>query len=918
MTQKLTLFMGRTLYEQQTDHYDDEVLERLVHLDTAGAYAGRDAFLVMDRSRPELDGGPLAVEPIVSSVKAIVAPGSPLETGDVPATLVDAEWGGDVLMAVSARSIWRREDDGTWAEVYTEANDDKGDFRRIAYGSGTWMAIHARNGSSHPARVQRSTDDGDNWSVTALDHATNRMDPYSLAYYDGVWTVGGRFLFANEADGIAGTASSDDGGSSWVYEGAGDSHGLYPDLAVPGGDLPVWVTVDYLPPLGGRRADLYVSFDGKDWGLYWNPPPGGAVFDPGNGVRAYEYAWRVLNLQNGTFAVIHKGGRVSVGAMTPTPPGFLAAPFFGSALQQYTSLIESGGETVIHDAAYDMVGKAAIVTGQYTRDGGDTEPRVWSSTDGCKTWKRLLEVEAALATPATVVTVDGEGNAWYFNADTLVNAGSRVGLGSGSYNIYAISYINTPAGRLVYDLTRVTVTGDDGSTIKFRASGKDSIATDNTWADPYTIDQLRFDVYIQLVADAVGDEGIVPENTIRYAFTEPFPDAADGDDGLADLTRTIDELPLGRQVVSRGLPTTSVLERSLTALHNGRMWGMAHQDESKWHVEDDGISPEIANQANRFVLCYSETGWANLMSDQNFIPIQPTQSQNFTGLVSTPFGLLVMFDNEIHVVTGDPAFDNVTVELFTNLAGNDKGSKPCKVGGTPFVIWTGKIWALTGDGAQEVSVGQWLPDDPFVQIVPEPQTRSLLALTANNRVFRYAIDKQFWLTDTVCTFSGDDIELMLPNCVCVTGDNTRFVTATGAVFTTRRDLDQPPDPPYVAWNEMDFGSPEKRKAFHLLKATFQGEVADLIYDRDNPGFDPDAVPKMFYFTNNSIDGEALPILRYPSTLEARFTSVLAWRTKVGMAKSDTVSVHLRLVGMQMLDVLRLPVRFIFSAGGELR
>src|SRR5690606_2231246 len=163
-------------------------------------------------------------------------------------------------------------------------------------------------------------------------------------------------------------------------------------------------------------------------------------------------------------------------------------------------------------------------------------------------------------------------------------------------------------------------------------------------------------------------------------------------------------------------------------------------------------------------------------------------------------GLLVMFDNELHVVTGDPAFDNVTVELFTNLAGNDEGVKHCKVGGTPFVVWTGKIWALTGEGAQEVSVGQWLPDDPFVQIVPEPQSRSLLALTQNNKVFRYVLDKQFWLTDTVCTFLNDDIELMLPNCVFETGDNTRFVTDDGRVFTTRRDLEETPDPPYVAWN----------------------------------------------------------------------------------------------------------------------
>src|SRR5690606_32870410 len=217
-----------------------------------------------------------------------------------------------------------------------------------------------------------------------------------------------------ELDGIAGTASSDDGGSSWVYEGQGDSHGSFRDIAPPRGvtNLDVWAAVDYLPPLGSRRADLYVSYDGADWGLYWNPPPGGAVFDPGNGVRAYDFALRVLTIEDSKFAIIHQGGRVSIGRMVPSVLTEFVS--FGTTLEQYTNLIEGGDTTTIYDAAYDTAGQVVIVTGEFARDGGDVEPRVWSSTDGCKTWKRLLEVEAALVTPATVVTVDDEGNAWYF------------------------------------------------------------------------------------------------------------------------------------------------------------------------------------------------------------------------------------------------------------------------------------------------------------------------------------------------------------------------------------------------------------------------------------------------------------------------------------------------------------------------
>lgn len=942
---KLRLFRGRAIYDQQLYPHDKKWLDTgpvgpLVHLEGAGAYADRNAYLVFDRERRPM-------EPIVSQVEATGNPGSPPETNTTPATFVDVSFGAGTMMAVSNRSIWRRQSDGNWEQVYEETDSDRGNFRRIAYGGGAWLAPQARTVSTggHPFTVMRSADDGDNW--TQIDPysggsplpAAFRLNPFSLAYAAGVWVIGGRALWANEADGNSGVVKSQDGGVTWIGgEALDQTRGRLQDIAVsPSSGF--FATADYVPTM---RADPWVSFNGLAWGPYWRPPgsPGGTA--PGDSHRIYPFAQRIIWLDGGEyeFIVIHQNGRVSKGSLIY--PG-VAWP--GSkVMAQFTSLIEGGGVQVVHDADIDRVTNTIIAVGQFTPTGEPTEPRVWASTDNGASWERLREVEDALTAPATVVAIDANGMAWYYGGTTEVNAGARVGLMSGDYNIYAVSYFNTQAGRFVYDLSRTTITSQDGGFITFTASGKAQILADNPWMTSEMVDDLRFDVYIQRVAEPIGVDAdfITPENTIRYAFTEPFPDGS----GEENIDRQLAALPLGRQLIVGGQATTSVFEKSQTALHNGRVWGMLNQEESLWHVDADSISPELSNQHSRFVLGYTEVNWANLMSDRSFIPLTPTQSHNFTGLISTPTGLLVLFDNEVLLVTGDPAFGNVAVETYLDMGGGDEGAKPTKVGGQPFTVWNGRLWALQAGQLQEIAPDQYLPDDPFVRLAPEPQSLSLLALTRSGAVLRYALDNQFWLTDAVTRWIGpwdgdpgtpiplpDNLIVeLLPNCICESGDNTRFLAASGALWTTR--VDGEPDAPHVLWRSMDFAEPERRKGLYLVKAAFEGQgIWQRVYDRDDGGFDPDAVPRLIFEAANQSNGEAFDADRMSGQTHAdpqpggvlpvaaspvgREVGSLSWRLPLGI-KSRSFDVRLELNGLGYMDSMKLPVRMFHSQGGQVR
>lgn len=935
----LKLYRGKSIHEGRT-RYEDA--SRAVHMDAAGAYLTREKYLVLSRELPHPTDADrtirIPVEPLVGArASATSQAGSPIsnEALDLGSSVVEVEFGGlDTFMAISTRGIHRRNANGSWQTVYEEADAGRLNFRRLRYGNGVWLA--AQGGDDATAgRVLRSTDGGDTWApaddLAGVGRITFMERGPDSSWMLGVW----RRLGPNSSQSTI--YRSVDGGATWSGPRQEAAGAVFAD-AVYFNDRDIFIIQEF-PASGYGLADASVGYTLDNYfAAYWRWVYWGLITR--DSYRTWQLAHRVAKTNDGRMVVVSRNGNVSYTLGRPistSDPAQMASAAFNRV--SGISGLEPDGEVDVRDLAYDPVGEALIAVGGFTPTGEAAQARAWRSTNDGRSWERITDVESAFDAPIVTVAVDSSGNALYMNSTRWAMGGTRRGLEGGEYNVYVVSYFNTHAGKFVYDMHMEPLTTEDGGSISFRAPHKGAIFAANAvqpdgsgWmTDEHRplLDDLRFDVYVQAVREPIGDEDVA--YAIRYAFTEPFPEApADPDVREVSVGRTLDALPLGRNLLSYGLPTTAVFEKRHTALHGGRVWGMAAQDESRW--SKDPASPEVANQAQRFVLSYSEVGWANLMGDRSFIVIQPTQSTRFTGLLSTPSGLLVMFENEIHLVTGDPAFGNVSVELYLDMVGCDPDTHPCKVGGVPFTIWNGKLWVLQAGQAQQIGAEQWLASDPFVRVSPEPQTRSLLALTKSGLVFRYMLDDQFWLTDPV-TRHGDAVVELFTNCACESGDNTRFMLANGELWCTRSDREPtdsspavPPDAPHVLYQDIDFGALDSRSSLYLVKVGLEGPLLQQQFDRGAVDFDADALPALFYLAANEgqaaalqevdpvVTGGRVPYLR----ANLRGSNTVTWRLPLGRTKGSSIDVRLELRGFSYDDVLKLPLQLFFARGGVVR
>jgi hypothetical protein len=930
----LSLFRDVRLYTQAYPSYMS--VSDAVHMDNAGAYISRDAYLVLDRdNRP--------VEPIQTTITATAEPGSPVFALQVSADIgsfADVAYGNGYFIAVTTLGyIYRSNNIGeTWQQV---AHYPGAALRSIDYGNGTFIA------SSNTGYIYRTDSNGDPGSWTQVLVGTAPWETGSVSYGGGDdWFIAGQGANVAQNAGIYKSANK---GVNWYQVSRLRRTGIYTtfedwyvervavDVTRPPSTR-LYAGVGYASdPLSNTAQEVFVDREnnGESFSTASNIMAcNSGFFNQGQVYSGYGFSWTewcgsymcAVNTFNGNIAVSQSLASNCGIAWWSVPVTGLAG--FG------------GLRKVKYNRA---VGSIAVV-------GGVSSPRVWLGSSP-SSLVRNQEIEDAISaaggSSVRSVAFDENGHGVYVGSSGVIaSSGAAPGLQEGTYNLYFVSYFNTKAGRFVHSLQRSQVSFNRlvGNTVTFQAETKRSIRTSNAWLSSLSdadriaiVDSLRFDVYIQYVptaADIPEDELTfsqqTAETTIRYAFTVPYPDSGDWDVNYAPIDRSIGELPIGRQIVSQGAPTTVVFEksrtevgepvRSRTAVHAGRVWGLAAQDEDRW-PQGDGIGFEIANQFNRFVLTYTETGWANLVSDQSFIPIQPTQSANFTGMIGTPSGLMVMFDNEIFLVTGDPAFGNVTVELFLDMIGCDLGSTPGRMGGLVFVVWDGRVWVVQAAQAVDISRTQWRPDDPFVRVTAEPQTRSVLAVTRSGRVLRYFIDDQFWMTDPI---NRADFILgeLLPNCVCEPDDHTRFVQPTGQVWITKTD--GTPDTPHLVYRDMDFGFPDRRTPLYKAKVTFEGPLVGAEFDRDSGDYDSEAVPGMFYeagsssngVTHQSINaqpGGIQPVMGEPGTQRV---ATMSFRMPLRVSRSFTISTRFELRGMTYADVIKAPVRFIFATGGE--
>jgi hypothetical protein len=151
----LQLFRGRTIYDQTLPAYTQ--VELAVHLDNAGAYIDRNAYLVLDRDNR-------AMEPIISTVAAQGASLPPTTVDEIGGVgdFADIDFGTGVFVAVSSLGYIYRSTDGggTWTEELFEVGVN---FRGVAFGNGTWIAV------AEDGLAWRSIDSGDTWTQSNVN-----------------------------------------------------------------------------------------------------------------------------------------------------------------------------------------------------------------------------------------------------------------------------------------------------------------------------------------------------------------------------------------------------------------------------------------------------------------------------------------------------------------------------------------------------------------------------------------------------------------------------------------------------------------------------------------------------------------------------------------------------------------------------
>lgn len=940
----LRLYRGRSLHTSQATYAR---AGEAVHLDGAGAYLSRDEYLVLSR---ELNGNRIPVEPLVgASAGAQPGEGSPLshgEVGEFNGLAREVAFGAGDFMLITDWKIWRYRG-GSWREVYHAADEDHAYlFTRVAFSNGVWLVSRTGPFAGATETFLRSTDGGDSWTEVTPANAPDIRITAIAGGPDALWLAAGY----RKATGTVVVMHSIDGGNTWLGGASRTQvpgHVVDMKCLVANGNPDFHLFTDH----HSSYADTWVHNPLSGYfEVYWYyalRKPGSWPLSPGNGFKLRGPVVAAASSGQVAMASVSASGVMD---LLPFP-----APGLGVGVGRLPGhFTESGGTIHPRDLAWETHAgdpgapsdpRALVAVGHFWEDGAtEPQPRVWRNQSN--SYSRWGDAERAFPSNASVASVanDDQGNFMMVSErGTWVFSGASQGLQGGNYNVYIVSYFNTHAGKFVYDMQTTSISTEDGGFIDFFAPNKAYILDQNPWmvGREDILDDLRFDVYVQRVGEPILGEDVA--YTIRYAFTESFPGTTSDTPSLAvPVNRSISALPLGRQFLTHGEPTTAVFEKRHTALHNGRVWGLASQDEDLW--PNDIASPEIANQHQRFVLSYTEIGWANLISDRSWIVIQPTQSTRFTGLLSTPSGLLVMFENEIHLVTGDPAFGNVSVELYLDMVGHDPprqvdgegnpisppdpGPHPCKVGGVPFVIWNGKIWVLQAGQAQQIGAEQWLRNDPFVRISPEPQTRSLLALTESGSVFRYMLDDQFWLTDPVTRTDTPVLEL-LTNCACETGDNTRFVVAHweegyNALWSTRSD--GAPDAPHVLYRDIDFGALDSRSALYLVKVGVEGPLlTEEEFRRDAPGFNAGRLPTLHFLAANEGDEDILDpsplapvgILPYLRSNDRR-SNTITWRLPLARTRGSSIDVRLELRGFTRDDTLKLPLQLFFASGGVVR
>jgi hypothetical protein len=297
---------------------------------------------------------------------------------------------------------------------------------------------------------------------------------------------------------------------------------------------------------------------------------------------------------------------------------------------------------------------------------------------------------------------------------------------------------------------------------------------------------------------------------------------------------------------------TSGFRNSVMANHQQRTWGVLTADSDRLVElpQSKGFVPsafKTADLSTPLTLMWSRKGWMNVWDFTNWLRISATSSSEITGLVSSPAGLLVFCQHETFLVQGDP--DDASgfgITLLSGVAGHDGGTfPPSRVGGSVFSVTEGRVMGQAlnvpdlnqSARVTELSEPVYDRDDPFVQVVVEPVTETILALTEGSKVYRFDPKLGQWADDAYGAggVSGfmDTIRFLLPNSD-LTG--VRYCAGSGGTITKVTTVNRSPtgfDDVVLTFKNLDMGDRNRLKVFRRIEMfmdnAFPGTIT-LSYD----------------------------------------------------------------------------------------
>lgn len=799
------------------------------HVPGVGAYASIDRFLVQDRDGnvvepqdfasgsdfvpPEVTAGSPPEVGVVGSFDVVSVGYDPLAdrwvaVGGSPGVFQfayrdgDGEWVSPAAVTVAAGQVVRdmARTSTTWIAVgsgglvmrsedgVTWTNDSFGahNFVSVAAdpnGPSVWVAPVV-NAEGFPVYLRESSDHGETWTANSLDgelgglYGTSTVGGVTVSYYRVA--LGLEFIHSEgNLAVLVGTTSHGSGSSFGVWDpGAGEWVQLY--AGQPPG-MGVFLPIAHSPMGGSAENGAYVRMAVDAGGrallalndIGWFSRPD----DPSTPQYPVGFAF---------FIVETGAGSASPGGMSPQP--------------SYSYRGQEGDQGSLDL----MIGDAVFASGRWVVVGRGNRAFSYSDGDG---WVEFQVGEGDYLAAA----VGADGRVFATGVGGVSVAWSPSGQSAyGRYEVVMLVSLMTAAGKLV-----VWVGEQD-----FRVlSPEERAVSAHSFDDELAVDfaeNVTTDVYVRFTPR------VFDEESGRWVINEPTGGFTHAASLAGGESWSVDAPGVGSQVlgISGGVAVAAFRNSdsaNVVAEHNGRVWFQAGGSYA-WRVLM-GVFDFPTLEDERTV-AFSVGGFVNLVELDGWLRFAATQSESLNGILPSPQGLLILFDNEVFSLTGDVALNNLQALLFPDNVGLTAGCKAVLAGGVPISLWRGKLWALQSGVAQDVAAPVWRADDEFVDVVSDPLTRSAVALTVGGSLFALRTDTGFWFELPSVPAGGTERLLGSPSGFRAASEDGAFTRVRGFVGGVLS-----PAVPEVAWLNLDAGDALRRDNWLNFRFSFEGAGA---------------------------------------------------------------------------------------------